>query len=611
MRRYGTVKWFGGINKNTGRENKFGFITDISGKDVYLNIKEWRGGGKPKEGQILSYDYLEESGGKARALNAVLYAPSQAASSDEFASLMGLFAELRLDVTKRYGLESKLVEQARTFLVGASVDDIYEWVVRSDRQSKSFSVLYYWDGWDNFVDRIYEKHGPSAFKEIPIETISAKFIEDHEEDVAQFLFNQEKDALLKSIESSGGKLPDSLVLYLVANRSLENASELGVYQSRLERYVASMVAKNQTDYPSYVGCFIDDKLKPEGGLRTVELVRPAIDKALYKRHLFEKSIKATYLYDRSDILQDIPEYMVLNALFEPLLAGNDLDVIYAAFFHKLWSLIVEGRLVPGEGLEKIFPSCAAMPHGLACEAVYWENQDIYLCRGSRCNRPAVIPDLSRDVQDYSIYDWFSHFGIAYSSDNHPSGKDFPIKIAGYFNRLVEIYSRIHCRICEQLMEPDFKYARVQRVFYENGTKNVENLAAAYRCTVFRCKSEGCIEYGKGHYINHCIGLQCANVIDSRDCTAKCDSGRFICNDCGSCCSECAKTNPDGLCPKCASRLVIYENVGYTARQYNNRFVQCGSSDCDFYIPSEQLSKKFYLKTCSPPRKVKTPGPVKY
>lgn len=611
MRRYGTVKWFGGINNNTGRENNFGFITDISGKDVYLNIKEWRDYGKPEEGQVLSYDCLQESGGKARAVNAERYEPKQAASRDEFSSLVELFAELRLDVTKRYGLENKLVEQARTFLGGASVDDIYELVVGFDQQSKAFAILYYWDGWEDFVDKIYEKHGRSVFVEIPIERLSGKFIESHEKDVAQFLIDQGREDLIKNIESSGGKLPDSLVLYLVANRSLENASELGIYQSRLEKYVASMVSKNQTDYPSYVSYLIENKLKPEGGLRTIDLVRPAIEKALYKRRLFEKSINAALLYDRSDILQEIPEYMVLNALFEPLLAGNDLDVVYAAFFHKLWSLIVDGRLVPGEGLEKLFPSCAAMPQGLACEAVYWENQDIYLCRGSRCNRPAVIPDLSRDVEEYSIYDWFSHFGIAYSSNNHPSRKDFPIKIAGYFNRLVEIYSRIHCRVCEQLMEPDFKYARVQRVSYENGTRNVENLAAAYRCTVFRCKSEGCIEFGKGHYINHCIGLQCANVIDSRDCIAKCDSGRFICNDCGSCCSECAKTNPDGFCPKCASRLVIYENVENTARKYNNRFVQCGSSDCDFYIPSEQLSRKFYLKTCSPPRKVKTPGPVKY
>lgn len=609
MRRYGTVTWFGGINKNTGRENKFGFIRDISSKDVYLNLNEWKGDGKPTEGEILSYDYIQESAGKASAANAELYMPQKSASKEDFVFLMKLFAELHIDVTERYGLESKLVEQARTYLESAPSDDIYNWLLDFDGGAAASSVLYYWEGWERFLEQVYQKNGASVFQAIPTTRLGRKFIESHEEQVAFHLLGLEKDALRRSIESSSGKFPDSLILYLVANGALANASELGSYHLSLERYVASMVSKNQTAYPSYVSRFIGDKLKPKGGLRTIELVKPMIEKALYKRYLYEKNIKAADLFEQSNVLQDIPEYMVLNALFEPLLAGNDLDIVYAAFFHKLWSLIIDGRLVPGEGLETLFPHCAAMPDGLACEAVYWENQKIYLCRGAKCNCPAVIPDLSRDVGEYSIYDWFSHFGINYSADNHPSRKDFPIKIAGYFNRLVEIYSRLHCRSCSKLMEPDFKYARVQRVFYENGVRSVENLSAAYRCTVFRCKTEGCVGYNDGHYINHCIGLQCSNVIDSRDCVAKCDSGRFICNDCGSCCSECAKTNPDGLCSKCASRLIIYENVGNAAGRYNNRFVQCSSSDCDFYIPSKRLSRKFYLKTCTPPRKTKTPGPV--
>ncbi|QGT78153.1 hypothetical protein GM160_04160 [Guyparkeria halophila] len=611
MRRYGTVKWFGGINNKTGRENRFGFITDISGEDVYLNIKEWKGSGRPAEGQILSYEYVQASGDKAKAAEAMLYSPQEPASQEEFCSLMALFADLRIDVTKKYGLENRLVEQARTYFSIASIDEIFSWLLDFGSGATVSSVIYCWDGWDELVDQIYEKHGASLFAEIPIERLGKKFIEAHEEQAADSLINLEKSSLLRSVSSSGGKFPDSLILYLVACGALVNESELGSYRSRLERYVASMVWKNKIDYPSYVSRFIDEKLKPEGGLRTISLVRPAIEKSLYKRYLHEKSIKAAVLFQRSRILRNIPEYMVLNALFEPLLAGNDLDVVYAVFFDKLWSLIVAGRLVPGNGLETLFPSCAAMPDGLSCEAVYWENQDIYLCRGSRCSRPAVLPNLSREVRDYSIYDWFAHFGINYFSDSHPSRKDFPIKIAGYFNRLVEIYPRIHCRSCDQLMAPDFKYSRVQRAYYEDGARKLENLAAAYRCTVFKCKTEGCTEFGKGHYINHCIGHQCSNVIDSRDCVAKCDSGRFICNDCCSCCSECAKSNPDGLCPKCASPIMIYENVGPTAKRFKNLFIQCRSSNCDFYIPSERLSRKFYLKSCSPPREVKTSGPVKY
>lgn len=611
MKRYGTVKWFGGINSNTGRENKFGFITDITGEDVYLNIKDWKDDGKPTEGQILSYDYLQESVGKAKAVNAVLYKPEEPASKEEFCSLMALFTELNIDVMKKYGLENRLVDQARTYFGAASVDEIYSWCLGIGRNTKASSVLYYWNGWEEFLDKIHEKYGVSIFSDIPLKWIEKKFIEAHEEQLAAYLSSLEKDILLEKISSSDSKFTDSLILYLVTCGSLSDEFDLGNYQSRLESYVASMVAKNKTEYPSYVSKFIDENIKPQGGLRTIGLLVPVIDRTLYKRYLYEKSIKAIDLFNRSIFLKTIPEYMVLNALFEPLLSGNDLDVVYATFFDKLWTLIVSKQLVPSIGLSALFPGCQVMRHGLACEAVYWENQKIYLCRGAKCNNPAVLPHLARNFIEYSIYDWFAHFGVNYSSDNHPSRKDFPIKIAGYFNRLVEIYRRIHCRTCGQLMEPHFKYARVQRIYYENGIRKIENLAAAYRCTVFKCKTQDCVEYSKGHYINHCIGYQCSNVIDSRDCIAKCDSGRFICNSCCSCCSECVKTNSDGLCPKCASSLVIYENVGSNAQQYDNRFVQCCSMSCDFYISPENLPKKFYLKSCSLPRKVRASGPVKY
>ena len=43
LRGYGSVKWFGGVNSKTGRENHFGFIEDLSGKDVFVHRREWRG----------------------------------------------------------------------------------------------------------------------------------------------------------------------------------------------------------------------------------------------------------------------------------------------------------------------------------------------------------------------------------------------------------------------------------------------------------------------------------------------------------------------------------------------------------------------------------------
>lgn len=44
-------------------------------------------------------------------------------------------------------------------------------------------------------------------------------------------------------------------------------------------------------------------------------------------------------------------------------------------------------------------------------------------------------------------------------------------------------------------------------------------------------------YVIGHYINHCIGYKCSEIIDARDLRGKCAEGRFICASCGSCCTK--------------------------------------------------------------------------
>ncbi|EOK4060088.1 cold-shock protein, partial [Escherichia coli] len=49
-------------------------------------------------------------------------------------------------------------------------------------------------------------------------------------------------------------------------------------------------------------------------------------------------------------------------------------------------------------------------------------------------------------------------------------------------------------------------------------------------------SHSCEQFGIGHYINHCIGYKCSEIIDARDLHEKCSEGRFICASCGSCCT---------------------------------------------------------------------------
>lgn len=235
----------------------------------------------------------------------------------------------------------------------------------------------------------------------------------------------------------------------------------------------------------------------------------------------------------------------------------------------------------------MFPRCNTVNPLLSCEAVYWEKRNLFLCRGKKCDNPKVLPDLNKHYFDFTIYDWFGYYNINFLDEKKPSSRDFPIKLAGYFNRLKEIFPILHCRSCESLMLPDLAYARVEQSVIRNGILVKENLAPAYRITTFKCKNSVCSEYYKGIYISHCMGFGCYGLIDSRISRLKCNDGLYICRNCASCCGTHGKTNPVGLCPDCTFPLTLYME-----RSSNMRLVKCNNKSCNFTIPEEQLTKKF-------------------
>ena len=53
----GIIKWYGGINHNTGTLNKFGFIDTVYGEDVYINEKNILDkNNTPKENDVVLFD---------------------------------------------------------------------------------------------------------------------------------------------------------------------------------------------------------------------------------------------------------------------------------------------------------------------------------------------------------------------------------------------------------------------------------------------------------------------------------------------------------------------------------------------------------------------------
>jgi len=309
--------------------------------------------------------------------------------------------------------------------------------------------------------------------------------------------------------------------------------------------------------------------------------------------LYNKNINFKSFYENSIDIKNSVEYFILSDLFQLILAKNNIETAYEVFQKHLWDAIKNGMIkINDKSLFNLFPQCYTMGElGLACEAFFWKSDkdgDKFLCRNKLCSNPQVLPDRSKNYLDYNIYDWFSWYGIDYLSTVKPSKQDFPIKLAGYFNRLNEIYKVLKCRKCSSLMFPNMSYARnIPYYEYDNNLKKIikKQLTAAYRVTVFRCINAECSEYNNDYYINHCLGFGCYEIIDSRDLSLRCKNGRYICNKCGSCCEECAKSYPNGFCPICGHPLTLFEKNG-------SRFVYCSNRQCKFKIPKNELVKKF-------------------
>jgi len=395
-----------------------------------------------------------------------------------------------------------------------------------------------------------------------------------------------------------------------------------------------------------------DCTKRVGGYQASPLVWDMLSELLLKKYLYERNfLKAESLYKTNGELSRKIDCFILFNLAQLIGAGNNLQTIYKIFVSELWQALANRQVDVEPQTSRIlslFPSCGTMrltlvtavngrqnkdndfdlparltdepapdkrligsssrqmrETRLSCEAVYWEKQRKYLCRGSVCSNPQIQPDPTRHFLEFSIYDWFVHFGVEYWGSEDHQLRDFPIKLAGYLNRLREIMAHLRCRGCNELMLPDFKYSRVKCSIYENGRWIEKDMAAAYRNTLFYCNNESCSEHGEKYYINHCLGYLCFDLIDSRDLKVKCDNGLLVCKGCGGCCGEHAKANPVGFCSECGSPLELYEDPSHVSRfGRNERFVGCSNRNCSFEITEPGLPKKFYLDSCQPVHLVK-------
>ena len=595
----GAIKWFGGFNNKTNKENNFGFLTDVEGFDVYLHLSEWSEGRPPSENTVAVYS-REEKGGKWKAKNACLLSTANSSLNQLIEWLIVSEGGSNGNGANR-DIATKLAETIRTNSGTYTTEELDE-VVEKKGVAKLIQVLSVaGNDWDNCLKYLLDKNLIDPIVDLDWKRLPEKYnIINNEKEVAQRLLSMELNKAQRLVEVNYSNLTPALKVLVSFMGLIQDHQQLKRVVDDVTPLIRSVYLK-ESSLPEYVKSYIDTNVKSKGGVMQDPVLGSLFSFYQFKKYLYDRDPKFVALYDSSDFLQTRFDAFVLKELFSLVLAGNPLDQVYSLFLNALWEGITTEELNPVDQLKQIlelFPSCNSVTGGFSCEAVYWKKTETFLCRGRPCQDPKVIGQAGPDYLTFSIYDWFVHYGINYLEDGKPSNRDFPIKIAGYLNRVREIFDVIHCRDCESLMMPNMSYARVDYMTIENGQLVKRDMAPAYRLTVFECPEPLCNEYEKGYYISHCYG--CNGLVDSRDSTTKCDSDRYICRKCASCCGGHAKSNPVGLCPNCTSPLQLFETQ--KKKRFggkNERYVNCSNQGCGFNIRTEQLDKRFYFDSCGP------------
>ena len=167
-----------------------------------------------------------------------------------------------------------------------------------------------------------------------------------------------------------------------------------------------------------------------------------------------------------------------------------------------------------------------------------EYGNIFWCFGHRCPSPHMKMEELFSPDTLTV--------------QHISDTEDTAAISSWLNRLLVLIPRAYCNTCGGHLSP---------IIYKN------NKPRFFAATRFECSNNQCSEHKKVIYINHCSNIHCHHMIDSRNDTAKCANGFYICKNCYSCCNDYifertgskSKGHMDKneiYCPNCASQLMI-------------------------------------------------------
>lgn len=576
----GSVLWYGGVNKKTGKENHFGFLASENRTELFFHKSDIIGSQLPDEAAPVLFRQGVGKHDKPTAYEVHLL--SSAETADKLVDYFSAFAqgEIYFD-----GWPQR--EKIITCFTQAWGKDVVSRLVTSGiapyhllalfQQRQHYAELFDAIAFNkDFDDLVALQLSPAILPRTLIDTHIVQFAAWVKKWTAEHPAPNPVQAWF--MQTLLEKISLSAVLYLAFFNCLPAETLIHHRGSEIEQFIKRSFSEDKLAVEPYVRDAYQSAFASKEAYFTHPVIKAFALPYLIKHKMFRKDFSFVEDIGSSPLMSADPEFFILGKLL-PLIGRNDDAVIQSVILHEIWQGLLSGTIsVDHPAIFKLFPQCPNLRSRyrhikLSCEAFHWEpkKQDgpaekVFLCRSKKCHEPQVLPDLSKPYGDFSLYDWLAHYGMQYMVAGEPSKRDLPIKLAAWFNRIRELFARLNCHSCGLLMIPNMKYARVEVTLWDAESKGFirKPFQAAYRLTVFKCAHQGCGQFDIGHYINHCIGYKCSAIIDDRDLLEKCDEGRFICSSCGSCCTH--HQQKYGNVNNGESEEVKYERI-YSASPY--------------------------------------------
>lgn len=265
LRRYGTVKWFGGVNSMTGRENHFGFIEDLSGKDVFAHRREWRGRTQPAKGELVTY-LEEQKDGKFSACQAESLDAARIGASEWYSALCA--PPLNAGKLATLKFQEAVEERLRHSLADSGPEDLHLLLQMSHQPGAPSIFCLVSSGMDAVRNYVFllEAAGLRVTDDAPWAGLSHRVSSHFETEIAAHLAGLEPQVAREKCSNRLTVLPSSVLTYMLTKGIFTTTDQLGSSEvKRIYDYVSSVIIRGTATCPDYLRASLDASLVTYNG----------------------------------------------------------------------------------------------------------------------------------------------------------------------------------------------------------------------------------------------------------------------------------------------------------------------------------------------------------